>query len=317
MAGIDRTLGGFPGESDDLSVARALDRWLGGRLGAVTTFVAADVPPTRRHAFVHEYLTAAWEAGFLPVVTWEPFGVGGADASPVTTIADGGATTLLDDWASTLADWVDATPRRELVVRPAHEMNGSWYPWSSGAGVDPRDYRRMWRRLHRVFTDAGLGGERVRWLWSPNAEPVEDLLAWYPGDAYVDWVGVDGYNFGGSHPWSTWRDPAAVFEPAFEQLAGVGAPLAVPEVGCSSVHGDERRPDLKAAWIADAFDLFDAWDVRLVSWFDATKETDWGVFVAAGEGDDPAVAPTTRTVDGRSFAAYPAFRRAALQYLDG
>ncbi|MEF8856824.1 MAG: glycosyl hydrolase [Haloplanus sp.] len=316
MAGTERparTLGVFPGESDDLTVARALDRWLDGRLGAVTTFVAAGVPPARRHAFVHDYLTAAWEAGFRPIVTWEPFGVG-ADESPVETLADGGATALLDDWASTLADWIAASPRRELVVRPAHEMNGAWYPWSDGAGVDPQDYRRMWRRLYRTFTDAGLT-EGVRWLWSVNADPVDDLLAWYPGDAYVDWVGVDGYNFGGSQSWSTWRDPATVFEPAFERLDGVDAPLTVPEFGCSSVTEDGRRAARKAEWIGDAFDLFGAWDVRLASWFNATKETDWRVFTDAA--DSEGVCPTTVTVEGRSYAAYSAFRRAAIRYVDG
>lgn len=312
-----RTLGVFPGESTEPSALRALDRWLDGRLGCVTTFVAAGVPPGRRHAFAHDYLTAVWEAGAVPVVTWEPFAVGHGDGDdPVATIADGEATSLLVDWASTLADWVTAAPGRRLVVRPAHEMNGSWYPWSAGAGVDPQDYRRMWRRLHGVVTDAGVAADRVCWLWSVNADPADDLLAWYPGDTYVDWVGVDGYNFGDSQPWSEWRDPPSVFEPAFEHLSGLDAPLTVPEFGCSSVRGDDRRPNSKADWIADAFALFDTWDVRLAGWFNADKETDWRVFGPASDADAGGF-PATVTIDGRPYATYPTFRRAARRYLDG
>ncbi|MFB6255678.1 MAG: glycoside hydrolase family 26 protein [Haloplanus sp.] len=310
-----RTLGVFPGESAEPSALRAFDRWLDGRLGSVTSFVAAGVPPARRHAFVHDYLTVVWEAGAVPVVTWEPFAVdrhGGDD--PVATIADGVATALLDGWASALADWLAGGSERELVVRPAHEMNGSWYPWSAGAGVDPRNYRRMWRRLHDAFTDAGASGDRVRWLWSVNAEPVDDLLAWYPGDEYVDRVGVDGYNFGDSQPWSEWRDPSTIFEPAFERLAGLNAPLTVPEFGCSSLRADGRRPDLKADWIADAFALFDTWNVRLAGWFDAAKETDWHVFTPAADADAGRF-PATVTVDGQAYATYPTFRRAARHYL--
>lgn len=82
----------------------------------------------------------------------------------------------------------------------------------------------------------------------------------------------------------------------------------------SSVRGNGRRPDTKSEWIAVAFDLFDAWDVRPASWFNAGAETGWQVFAAAGTGDG---APEPRTIDGRSYAAYPAFRHAALRYVDG
>jgi hypothetical protein len=310
-----RTLGVFPGEAAGRSSLRTFDRWLDGRLGSATTFVAASLPPARRHAFVRDRLTAAHEAGLVPVVTWEPVAVGDGDGDdPVATIADGEAASLLADWGSRLGDWLAAGPGRELVVRPAHEMNGSWYPWSAGAGVDPSDYRRMWRRLHTAFADAGVTGDGVRWLWSVNADPVENLSAWYPGDAYVDRVGVDGYNFGDSQPWSEWRDPAAVFEPAFERLARLDPPLTVPEFGCSAVYGDDNRPDLKADWIAAAFDRFDAWDVRLAGWFNADKETDWRVLAGPADADDY---PDTVTVDGRPRVAFSSFRRAALRYLDG
>ena len=91
------------------------------------------------------------------------------------------------------------------------------------------------------------------------------------------------------------------------------APLTVPEFGCSSVFDEGRHPDLKADWIADAFALFGDRDVRLASWFNATKETDWSVFADAA---DSGRYPATVSVDGRSYGAYPTFRRAAIRFVD-
>jgi hypothetical protein len=312
-----RTLGVFPGDGGDLGVARAFDRWVGSRLGVVTTFVAADVRPDQRRRFVAERLTAVWEAGLVPLVTWEPFALGADGDCPVATVAGGEATGLLDAWASTVVAWLAESERR-LVLRPAHEMNGSWYPWSAGEGVEPSDYRRMWRRLHERFTDAGVPGDRVRWLWCVNAESTVDLdpMAFYPGDDYVDLVGVDGYNFGDSADWSAWRGPRAVFEPAFERLRdSVDAPLTVPEFGCSSAYDGERRPDRKADWIADAFALFAEWDVRLAGYFNAAKETDWPVFAPADTAEGPY--PADCTLDGRRYVAYPSVREAMVRYTDG
>jgi hypothetical protein len=308
-----RTLGAFPGDDDPRGHARALDRWLGGRLGAVVAFAAAGLSPSARRRLLDDHLAAAWDAGAVPVLTWEPFDVG--DGCPVAAVARGDADALVDAWAAALADWVDPPGgRRELLLRPAHEMNGWWYPWSAGEGVAPGTYRRMWRRLHDAVAAAGAD-DRVRWLWCPNAEsaPTVDPLSYYPGDDHVDWVGVDGYNFGDARAWSAWRDPGATFRPAVDRLRTLDPPLAVPEVGCSSVRGDGRDPAAKAAWVEAAFDRFAAWDVRLVCWFDANKETDWAV-LARGDAAPPH--RTRVTLAGRSYVCYPAFRRAAVAYHD-
>jgi len=314
-----RTVGVFPGEQKSLEPVRAFDTWIDARLGAVTTFVHAGVSPQRRQQFVDGYLTAIWEAGLTPILTWEPFDVGD-NGSPVAAIADGRATECLEAWAKSLAEWVRPSPseRRELYFRPAHEMNGSWYPWSAGSGVTAAAYRRMWRRLYGVFRDSGVPTDRVHWLWCVNAETDGrlDLLDFYPGDRYVDHVGVDGYNFGDSQSWSQWTEPAEVFESTFTRLrTHVETPLTVPEFGCSSHCHGSAQPAAKAAWITDAFALFDTWDVSVACWFNMDKETDWSVFGVPG--DASGVYPDQCTVANRPYSVYPSFRRGAMDYLGG
>jgi len=79
-----------------------------------------------------------------------------------------------------------------------HEMNGSWYSWGYGH-VPPGVFVAAWRHIHQVF--AAVGVRKVIWVWTvvrktpgdPRVDPA--LRPWWPGGAYVDWVGLDIYYF--------------------------------------------------------------------------------------------------------------------------
>jgi hypothetical protein len=79
-------------------------------------------------------------------------------------------------------------------IRFAYEMNGFWYPWCESAnGNHPGEDVKAFRHVRKIFTDAAA--RNVIWTWSPNvtypgAKPLHRL---YPGDKYVDWVGLSGY----------------------------------------------------------------------------------------------------------------------------
>src|SRR5205823_6909101 len=97
-------------------------------------------------------------------------------------------------------------------------------------------YIAMWRHVHDVFVEEGA--TNVRWVWSPNvdypgATPFE---AMYPGDDYVDWVALDGYNWGGSNGYTPWRSFTGVFGASYFRLARLTTkPLMIAEVGCVEV----------------------------------------------------------------------------------
>lgn len=324
------TLGVFPGDDYSLAAIRAVDEWLDDALDVVVTFVPAGVSGAHRQAFVQETLTPVWRAGYTPLVTWEPFVLEDAVpdtpvavpdtpvAAPGTPVAALRDANVLREWAEALATWVSnpGGDTRDLIFRPAHEMNGWWYPWSAGAGITGSTYIDLWNALVDVFDDYGPPEDAVTWLWSANAESADgvSLVDYYPGDDVVDWVGVDGYNWGASRPWSDWQSPESVFEDAFDQVRSMAdRPLVVPEVGCSSITTGGPAPERKSAWIADAFDLFTEWDVAAVGWFDANKETDWAVCTRS----DTTTAPSTERLRGTRHGIYPAFGRAATAYVDG
>lgn len=300
----------FPGDDYAVADVRAFDEWVDGTLDAVVTFVPADLSAARRRAFLSATLTPLWDAGYVPVVTWEPYVLRDARGQSPAVVLE--ARSLLRGWAEAVATWVEnpGGRQRRLVFRPAHEMNGSWYPWSAGRGVSGRSYVALWNALADAFADHGPPADAVTWLWCPNADSdtAAALSAYYPGDDAVDWVGVDGYNWGDSRPWSSWQTPEDVFTAAFDRVRSLSdCPLVVPEFGCSSVAAGGRAVDRKSAWVTDAFDLFAREGVALAGWFNADKETDWAV---CGRGPGPGL-PATRTLNGTEYGVYPAFARAA------
>ena len=131
---------------------------------------------------------------------------------------------------------------RPVLLRWGWEMNGRWYEWSGYQNKDDtRGYVECFRRLRKVFDDEGA--DNVSWVWSPNwnsspADPWNRMEAYYPGDEYVDWVGVSGYNL-------NQESPATLFDPVYGAYSA-RKPIMITEVGAKD-HGGTSKED----WIRD------------------------------------------------------------------
>jgi beta-mannanase len=157
-------------------------------------------------------------------------------------------------------------------------MNGNWYPWDgshNGANqTATAKYVSAFRHIHDVFT--GAGANNVLWVFSPNCDsvPGDSWNQWanyYPGDSYVDWMGVDGYNWGNVQTTSTWRSFSAIFSTIYSGLAAKGKPIIIPETASAEGGGD------KAAWISGILPALKSSfpGIKALVWFDTNKETDW------------------------------------------
>jgi hypothetical protein len=140
--------------------------------------------------------------------------------APWAEILDGGSDANIRSVARKLKGM-----RRPILLRWGWEMNGDWFEWSGARnGSDADDYVKVWRRLHRIFE--GQGVTDVSWVWSPNwnsspAESWNRVQRYYPGDDYVDWVGVSGYNFYD-------ESPSTLFDPVTE-IYGSRKPIILSE----------------------------------------------------------------------------------------
>ncbi len=127
-------------------------------------------------------VTAAWLYGALYYIAWEPF-----DTS-LQAIAQGQSDAYITRFATAVR-----TLNLPVAISFGHEMNGNWYPWGTGQ-TTAAEFVAAWRHIHDLFIQAGAGN--VIWVWNPNvilAAPEIPLEPYWPGDAYVDWVGITGY----------------------------------------------------------------------------------------------------------------------------
>lgn len=220
-------------------------------------------------AFDAARATAAASRGALPLLTWEPWAPGAGPEQPAYSLArivDGGFDGYIATVARQIRDW-DGT----VGMRFLHELNATHYPW--GAGVNnnsPADAVAAWKHVREVFQREGANN--VVWFWAPNvhAPGTAAYAPLYPGDDWVDWVGLDGYNGGTTLPWGGWRTPEDLFGASIDDLRELSdRPMAITEVGSAEQGGN------KALWVDQLFRLVLERDIRLVVWFQLNKEADW------------------------------------------
>jgi hypothetical protein len=169
----------------------------------------------------------AWGATVL--VQWQPRSTTNA------AIASGADDAYLQQFAQDVF-----SDDRQMIISYGQEMNGNWYPW--GFGTDTAgDYIAAWRHIWGIFQQEGV--HNVTWLWGPNIQYSggPPLSQWYPGDAYVDWVGLDGY-FG--HATDTFT---SLFGPSITELRTfTNKPLLIAEAGVTGPAGAEQISGLFA-----------------------------------------------------------------------
>ena len=165
--------------------------------------------------------------GGIGLITLEPHG-------GLETVTPGAAAELADLLAAYWHDHGVAT-----LVRFAHEMNGSWYPWGQQPGPYVDAFRTVADAVH-------AGAPASAMAWAPNegagypfsggafagndpaldtdgdgsVGPGDDPYApYWPGDDAVDWVGMSLYHWGNEYPWGENELPA---EGSFRALLSGG-----------------------------------------------------------------------------------------------
>ncbi len=131
-----------------------------------------------------------------------------------------------------------------VILSLFHEMNGNWDEWDGPVGTNSAaKIISAWKHVHDLVT-----APNVKWAWAVNNVSVPDTAAneayhYYPGDAYVDYVGVDGFNL--NDPWTSFSD---VFDTAISHLQQYNKPIYIFSMGAVA-------NSKKAAWIADGLGL--------------------------------------------------------------
>lgn len=155
-----------------------------------------------------------------------------------------------------------------MFLRFGIEMNSAGMPYTQ----DPTNYIAAYQRAKDIF-DAH-GATNVSWVWCPNIDSKGGVYTWenyYPGDAYADWIGVDGYNNTATDPW---RSFSTIFGPffAYAKSTHPSKPVMIGEMSCAPHAGNS-----KGDWIRDLTGWLlvnaDWYNIKALSWFDTNTST--------------------------------------------
>ena len=151
-----------------------------------------------------------------------------------------------------------AAYRCPIILSIFHEMNGNWDDWDGTVGQNnPGKIIASWRHVHDSFSAAN-----VKWAWVINSNSVPDTPenaadSYYPGSAYVDYVGVDGFNFG-----SPWLSFGEIFDAPVAMLQKYKKPIYISSF--ASAAGAK-----KAVWIKEAMEHMKTYpNLAGFVWFD-------------------------------------------------
>jgi hypothetical protein len=263
------------------------------------------VTESGERSMVTQFMAQAKSVGAIPVITFETFG---------------GLESYTSAQAAEFIDLIDSY-QIPVLIRWNHEMNGSWYPWGNKPGLYIQKFREFANLAHTRSTHIGMA-------WTPNqgwGYPWSDGLftvlpgsadfnsmdtnddgflttaddpytPFYPGDEYVDWVGVSFYHWGNDPHRSNQIPSADKFGVSlgvkgsywnFHKLFSInkGKPMMIAETSALFLEGNTAQGnasdfDIKAGWLDQVYNTTDASQARLnvdmpgvkaIYWFNVRK----------------------------------------------
>ncbi len=262
-----------------------------GLKAEIVVFFLQWPPPgdIAKSGFPLESLESIWNREAIPCITWEPmyYHDGKEVMIPYMQLLNGEYDQYIKRFAESAGAW-----KKPVLIRFAHEMNIKRYHWGTKENEygpqSPAIFKKMFQHVVALFKNAGV--HNVLWVFCPNAESVPNtsyapsatwnvLSNYYPGDDFVDILGVDGYNWGTTrkkkkHGWeSSWKTFREIFAPPCKELRALSPskPLIIFETA-TTLHGGD-----KTEWIRDAISVSEKLEIEGIVWFQSNKELDWRI----------------------------------------
>jgi hypothetical protein len=238
------------GAPDSITPAKQFASWVGTKPNLVGQYLAWGT------SFDSAAASNAWSYGAMDFVVWEPWD------TTLSAIASGKSDTYISTFATAVR-----TLNVPIALSFGHEFNGNWYPWGT-TGTTPADFVAAWKHVHDLF--AAAGATNVIWIWDPNdIFPVQSvsLKQYYPGDDYVDWVGVTGYwTQGGPNTYDS------LYLPTLEEIRGfTEKPFIIAETSVEAGSNEEQS-------LRDLFEAVEQHsDIVGFVWYDFNKGGDWRI----------------------------------------
>jgi beta-mannanase len=185
--------------------------------------------------------------GSVPIINWQPVNSAAKwDRSfSYKKISSG----RHDPYIKAFAQQVNEYGGR-VLIRFAHEFDGSWYPWGVGSGENSFTwFKKAWGRIWKIFRDPSAGlAKQARFVWSPQGSKSRDWMAKaFPNKSYVDYLGFTAFNWV-TYKRTQWYSLARIVTHRMSLFKDLP-----PKRVIVTETGTDYRRGSKAAWLKDGY----------------------------------------------------------------
>ena len=211
--------------------------------------------------------------GAIPLFSWSSSST--PESGPqrpwkLSKIINGSLDPYIRQFAEAAREW-----GHPFLLRFDWEMNGFWFPWSEGVNGNKKgEFVKAWRHVHDIFTS--VGATNASWVWCPNVDFTRKLIPLnqvYPGNKYVDWTCLDGFNWGKRSDSAGWQSFNQVFHETYVRVRKIAPhkPMLIGEIASNEIGGS------KPAWIKNMLREVPRYKgIRGLVWFDVKdRNTHW------------------------------------------
>ncbi len=265
-------------------------------------FADCSSSPCSMYAFPTTPFDTIRSHGAIPLLSWSSQSLPSSLTEPDYTLGaliGGRYDGYIRQFAEAAKQW-----GHPFFLRFDWEMNGDWFPWSEGVnGNRPGQYVAAWRHVHDIF--ASVGATNANWVWCPNVNPQDrwtSLNGLYPGNAYVDWTCLDGYNDGtdpaGPFAWQTFDQ---LYQSTYQQITAQIAPskpMLIGEAGSTEDGGS------KATWLSNMLSELPTKYPKIhgLVYFEQDQTTDLGTYHWPLESSESAINAFAQGISSPAYA---------------
>jgi len=204
--------------------------------------------------FPHELMISTYEKNALPMITWEPWIAKLAKSGSSKELKEGKKAFKYiaeGDFDDYILDFVKILKSydKPIFLRFGHEFDNPQYPWSQVGDNSPEEFIAAWKHIHELIKSEGA--QKIMLVWNPwKAETMAD---YYPGDEYVDWIGITSLNYDTLNSNGKYYSFADLYRPFRDGLFWLTRkPVMLAEFG--SLNLENRQQE----WITNAMDSINA-----------------------------------------------------------
>ena len=194
-------------------------------------------------------LDSVYRIGAMPMVTWEPWqslfeqNAGKSENEKERKVFAAILAGDYDHYLQRFSRQVKSL-NRPIFIRFAHESDNPQYPWSAVGENTAEEFKAAWQYVHRFFSTNDV--HNAIWVWNPWKASAVD--AYFPGESYVDWIGVTNLNYGSRNDDGQWYSMSDLYRPFRENsIFRSGIPVMLAEMGSLPDAGNQ------SIWFQQAF----------------------------------------------------------------